>query len=174
MQNLRVPTPIIFERLKLPQQIIYLWKENLSESPNHLKYRENVLILRLYKQSSRSTRNLGQFWNRSSKKFQTLRTQTYHIWFWSRWSGDSKYITFCVKFFAVLRKHLRISRNTLLVLSYIFGISRSPTSKWYMICLCSTTLKFFRTSKNGLNSNYFAKIVHEIATSKYFPDILND
>ena len=43
-----------------------------------------------------------------------------------------------------------------------------------MICLCSTTLKFFRTSKNGINSYYFAKIVHEIAKSKYFPDILND
>ena len=28
----------------------------------------------------------------SSKKFQTLRTQTYHISFWSGWSGDSKYI----------------------------------------------------------------------------------
>ena len=43
-----------------------------------------------------------------------------------------------------------------------------------MIWLCSTTLKFFRTSKNGLNSDYFAKIVHEIAKSKYFPDISND
>ena len=29
------PPPIIFERLKLPQQIIYLRKRNLSESPNH-------------------------------------------------------------------------------------------------------------------------------------------
>ena len=32
------PPPIIFERLKLPQQIIYRRKENLSESPNHQKY----------------------------------------------------------------------------------------------------------------------------------------
>ena len=32
------PPPIIFERLKLPQQIIYRRKENLSESPNHKKY----------------------------------------------------------------------------------------------------------------------------------------
>ena len=32
------PLPIIFERLKLPQQIIYRRKENLSDSPNHLKY----------------------------------------------------------------------------------------------------------------------------------------
>ena len=29
--------PIIFERLKLPQQIIYRRKGNLSESPNHFK-----------------------------------------------------------------------------------------------------------------------------------------
>ena len=28
----------------------------------------------------------------SSKKFQTLRIRTYHISFWSGWSGDSKYI----------------------------------------------------------------------------------
>ena len=42
------------------------------------------------------------------------------------------------------------------------------------ICLCSKSLKFFRTSKNGLNSDYFLKIAHKIAKSKYFPDILND
>ena len=29
------PPTIIFERLKLPQQIIYRRKGNLSESPNH-------------------------------------------------------------------------------------------------------------------------------------------
>ena len=43
-----------------------------------------------------------------------------------------------------------------------------------MICLCSKSLKFFQTSKNRLNSDYFANIVHKIAKSKYFPDILND
>ena len=42
------PPPIIFERLKLPQQIIYHRKGNLSESPNHLKDRENILISRFY------------------------------------------------------------------------------------------------------------------------------
>ena len=36
------------------------------------------------------------------------------------------------------------------------------------------SLKFFRTSKNGPNSDYFAKNAHKIAKSKYFPDILND
>ena len=40
------PPPIIFERLKLPQQIIYRRKENLSESPNHQKYWENILVSR--------------------------------------------------------------------------------------------------------------------------------
>ena len=43
-----------------------------------------------------------------------------------------------------------------------------------MICSYSMSLKFFRTSKNGLNSDYFAKNAHKIAKSKYFPDILND
>ena len=47
---------------KLPQQIIYHRKGNLSESPNHFKYRENVLISRFYEQFSRSSRNLGYFW----------------------------------------------------------------------------------------------------------------
>ena len=54
--------PIIFERLKLPQQIIYRRKENLSESPNHLKYLENVLISRFYEHFSRNSQNLGHFW----------------------------------------------------------------------------------------------------------------
>ena len=43
-----------------------------------------------------------------------------------------------------------------------------------MIYLCSKSLKFFRISKNGLKSDYFAKIGHKIAKSKYFPDIGND
>ena len=73
------PPPIIFERLKLPQQIIYRRKENLSESPNHQKYWENILVSRFYEQFSRNRRNLGHF--RNFKKFQTLRTQTYYISF---------------------------------------------------------------------------------------------
>ena len=54
--------PIIFERLKLSQQIIYRRKGNLSESPNHFKYRKNILISRFYEQFSRSSRILGHFW----------------------------------------------------------------------------------------------------------------
>ena len=53
------PPPIIFD--KLPQQIIHRRKGNLSESPNHFKYRENILISRFYEQFSRSSRILGPF-----------------------------------------------------------------------------------------------------------------
>ena len=56
------PPPIIFERLKLPQQITYRRKENLSESPNHKKYWRNILISQFYEQFSLSRRNLGHFW----------------------------------------------------------------------------------------------------------------
>ena len=56
------PQPIIFERLKSPQQIIYRPKGNLSESPNRLKYRENILISRFCEHFSRNSRNLGHFW----------------------------------------------------------------------------------------------------------------
>ena len=55
------PPPIIFERLKLPQQVIYRRKGNLSESRNHFKYRENILISRFYEQFSRSSRNFRRF-----------------------------------------------------------------------------------------------------------------
>ena len=55
------PPTIIFERLKLPQQILYCRKVNLSESPNHLKYRENILISRFYEQFPRSSLNLVHF-----------------------------------------------------------------------------------------------------------------
>ena len=51
------PPPIIFERLKLPQQIVYRRKENLSESPNHKKYWENILVSRFYKQFSEVRKN---------------------------------------------------------------------------------------------------------------------
>ena len=66
---LGAPPPIIFERLKVPQQIIYRRKGNLSESPNHQKYWENILISRFYKQFSRSRRILGHFW-----KFEKIST----------------------------------------------------------------------------------------------------
>ena len=81
MRRCEVPPPpsIIFERLKLPQQIIYRRKGNLSESPNHKKYWENILISRFYEQFSRNSWILGHFWK--FEKFQTLRTRTCHISF---------------------------------------------------------------------------------------------
>ena len=56
------PPPIIFERLKLPKQTKYHRKGNLLESPNHLKYCENMLILRFYEHFSQNSQNLGHFW----------------------------------------------------------------------------------------------------------------
>ena len=56
------PPPIIFERFKLSQQIIYRRKGNLSESQNHFKYRKNIFISRFYEQFSRSSRILANFW----------------------------------------------------------------------------------------------------------------
>ena len=61
------PPPIILERLKVTQQIIYRRKENLSESPNHQKYWENILVSRFYEQFSRNRRNLGHF-----RKFEKI------------------------------------------------------------------------------------------------------
>ena len=106
------------------------------------------MISRFYEQFSRSSRILGHFG--SSKKFQTLRTQIYHISFWSGWSGDSKYIICFAKnsIFAVLRKHLRISRNTILLylrqklliksrnqnIFPIFGLSDKFPFRRYIIC----------------------------------------
>ena len=46
------PPPIIFERRNLPQQTIYHWKGNLSKSPIHFRYRQNILISRLSKGSA--------------------------------------------------------------------------------------------------------------------------
>ena len=48
------PIPIIFEGRNRPQQTIYHWKGNLSKSPIYFRYRQNILISRLYKQFSRN------------------------------------------------------------------------------------------------------------------------
>ena len=65
------PPPIILERRELPQQILYRQKGNLSESPNHSKYRENILISRFYEQFSRSCRNIAHLW-KFPKTFKLL------------------------------------------------------------------------------------------------------
>ena len=49
------PQPsIIFEGRNLPQQTINHWKGNLSKRLIHFRYRQNILILRLYEQFSRN------------------------------------------------------------------------------------------------------------------------
>ena len=47
------PPPIVFDEDETyPQQTIYHWKGNLSKSPIHFRYRQNILISRLYEQFS--------------------------------------------------------------------------------------------------------------------------
>ena len=50
----------IFEGRNLPQQPIYYWKENLSKSPIHFRYRQNILISRLYEQFPRNDSAMAQ------------------------------------------------------------------------------------------------------------------
>ena len=80
-----------------------------------------------------------------------------------------KAIMYFAKFLNAIVKprNLNFSRNKL----YIWNLQ---ITHFKMICQYSKSLKFFRTSKNGLNSDYFAKIAHKIAKSKYFSDILNE
>ena len=122
------PPPIIFERLKFPQQIIYRRKENLSESPNHQKYWENILVSRFYKQYSRNRRNLGHF-----RKFEKISNSIEHKHIICQFeAGDLE-----IPNFAVLQKHLRISRNTLLLLSSRnLNISRNKLYIWNLQITC--------------------------------------
>ena len=107
------PPPIIFERLKLPQQIVYRRKGNLSESPNRLKYRENILISRFYEQFSRSNRNLGHFW-KFEKISNSYNTNISYI-ILKRVIGRFQIYNLYREIFKFRGLHLRISRNTLLV-----------------------------------------------------------
>ena len=71
MDVVRGPPPIIFEGGNLPQQIIYHWKENLSKTPIHFRYRQNILISRLYEQF---LRNAPQ---RFQKNLKLLKSNVY-------------------------------------------------------------------------------------------------
>ena len=71
------PPPIIFEGRNLPQQTIRHWKGNLSKSPwkgnlskspIRFRYRQNILISRLYEQFSRNDSAKAPQW--LQKKFQ--------------------------------------------------------------------------------------------------------
>ena len=124
------PPPIIFERLKLPQQIIYRRKENLSESPNHQKYWENILVSRFYEQFSRNRRNLGHFRKfekiSNSQNMNTLYIILKHvIWRFQIYNLFRKYLNFAkikaIMYFAkfvnafVKPRNLNFSRNKLYI-----------------------------------------------------------
>ena len=124
------PPPIIFERLKLPQQIIYRRKENLSESPNHKKYWENILVSRFYEQFSRNRRNLGHFWKfekiSNSQNMNILCIILKHvIWRFQIYNLFREIFKFCedkaIMYFAkfvnafVKPRNLNFSRNKLYI-----------------------------------------------------------
>ena len=78
-----------------------------------------------------------------------------------------KAIMHCEKFLNAFVKprNLNFSRKKL-------NIWNRQITCFKMIYICVLkSLKLFRTSKNGLKSDYFAKIAHKIAKSKFFPDI---
>ena len=70
------PPPMIFEGRNLTQQTIYHWKGNLSKSPIHFRYRQNILISRLYEQFSQNDSAVA-----SEKKFKLLKYEhiIYHF-----------------------------------------------------------------------------------------------
>ena len=67
-------------------------------------------------------------------------------------------------------RNLNISRNKL----YIWNVQITLFKMIYDMFVFYKSLRFFRTSKNGLNSDDSMKIAHGIAKSKYFLNILND
>ena len=64
------PPPIIFEGRNLLQQTIYHWKGNLSVSPSHFRYRQNILISRPYEQFSRNDSAMPPEKNFKLKKYE--------------------------------------------------------------------------------------------------------
>ena len=73
------PPPIIFEGRNLPQRTTYHWKGNLSKSPIHFRYRQNISISRLYEQFLRNDSTKAPQW--LQKKFQTFKYEhiIYHF-----------------------------------------------------------------------------------------------
>ena len=68
----------------------------------------------------------------------------------------AKYLNFAQNYFRILRNLLLfiliilIFRET----NYVIGISGSNASKRYIICLCSESLKYVLSLKNGLMSMF--------------------
>ena len=66
------PPPIIFEGRNVPQKTIYHWEGNLSKSPIHFRYQQNILISRLYEQSSRNDSAVAQEKNVKFLKYEQI------------------------------------------------------------------------------------------------------
>ena len=146
MRGAPPPPTIIFERLKLPQQIIYRRKENLLESPNHQKYWENILVSRFYNQFSRNRRNLGHF-----RKFEKISNS---------WNMNILYI---------ILKHVIWRFQIYNLFREIFKFREDKSNNVFR-----EIRKCFHKTENGLNSAYFAKIAHKIAKPKYSSNIFDD
>ena len=56
----------------------------------------------------------------------------------------------------------------------MFSYTSALLALFEFVKIKDKSLKFFRTSRNGLNSDYFLKNAQKIAKSKYFIDLLND
>ena len=84
-------TPPPRQGRSLPLQTIYHWKGNLSKRPIHFRYRQNILISRLYEQFSRNDSAMAP------EKFQTLKNEHIMYHFKAR-SGDSVNINCFAKY----------------------------------------------------------------------------
>ena len=119
--------PIIFERLKLPQQVIYRRKENLLESANHFKYWKNILIFAIFRPFLEVRKNF---------KLLEHKHTIYHFE-----AGDLEVPIYNLfhenSNFAVLQKHFRILQNTLLLLSLRnLNISQNKLYSWNYQITC--------------------------------------
>ena len=137
------------------------------------------MISRFYEQFSRSSRNLGHFWKfeKISNSFNT--NISYIILKWVIWRFQIYNLFEIFKFSEdksnnVFREILKCFRKTakfeFFAKQIIYLESPDHPLQNDMIYLCSKSLKFLRTSNNRLKSDYFTKIAHKIAKSKYFSD----
>ena len=70
---------IIFEGRNSLQLTIYHWKGNLSKTPIHFRYRQNILISRLYEQFSRNDSAKAPQWGQKKFKLLNLEHTVYHF-----------------------------------------------------------------------------------------------
>ena len=149
--------PIIFERWNWPQQTIYHWKGNLSESPI---YFFNFAKIWAKTDFAKFLKVFRKSWN-----IRPCHTTAHGSWYAKK---------LCVFENAIRHSYagairwsvtgpLDISQN------YIFEISRSRSSKLYIICSYFKSLNFFLTAILEPLRSHFARIAHKVAKSKMFP-----